>query len=47
MMTVSQLQIKAESLFINSIGHRPMEYVAPPYLSGCRPDIKLITPLQG
>ena len=30
MMTVSQLQIKAESLFINSIGHRPMEYVATP-----------------
>ena len=30
MMTVSHLQIKAESLFINSIGHRPMEYVTPP-----------------
>ena len=37
-LPVAICQVQAESLIINSVGHRPMVRIAPP-LSGCKPDI--------
>jgi len=31
-MAVAQLHIKAESLAINSVGHRPTEITPPPFI---------------